>query len=301
MEALGDAEEAALFEFVYDGPDVQDGSISAKDLIEVVSGLERAFAIIAEENELPDRYQIRVRDLEHGSAHIIFQAIAFAKANPAAAGVIATSMTASAAIALNATTAAVSGAYKVLSDLGIVIEVKKRLKGRRVARQQARFPNSQVELEVEDGYVVLAKEQYELLLSQKVDRSLAQIVSPLAPNRIDDFTLNRGVEQLAAVKADQRDFFDYTEVEEESSKEGSEIDGILNSLNKTNLRGTFHTTEGIHVPYKYIGGNIAQLLRGFSSREPIRATGRVRYGTDNIPRLVEIQEIEFLQQNFADL
>ena len=295
LENINRAVQNEIFEFVYNGPDVQDGSISAKDLVECVSGLSRAFSIISDEYETAERYQVRVRDLEHNSAHIIFEAIAFAKATPATAGVIGTTLTASAAIALNATTNAVSGAYRVLTDLGVIIEVKKRLEGRRVARQRARFPDGQVELDTGTGLVLLTKEQYELLLAQKVDRPLAQIVSPLTPERIDDFKLLRGEEKLTTVVAAQKDYFDYTEIKEEVSKEGSEINGVLNSLNKTNLRGTFHTVDGIHVPYRYTGGNISQLLRGFTSREPIRATGRVRYGTDNIPRLVEIQSIDILQ------
>jgi hypothetical protein len=72
------------------------------------------------------------------------------------------------------------------------------------------------------------------------------------------------------VDARQKDYFDYVEVIEEKSKEGSEIIRTFNSLSKTNLRGTFYTIDGVHVPYRYMGGDIAQLFVAFFAREPLR-------------------------------
>jgi hypothetical protein len=113
--------------------------------------------------------------------------------------------------------------------------------------------------------------------------------------------MRRATQELVTVDARQRDYFDYVEVSEEKSREGTEIMGTLNSLTKTNLRGTFYTTDGVHVPYKYSGGDIAQLLRGFSSREPVRVRGRIKYGSDGIPDFVDVHDIEFLQREiFAE-
>jgi hypothetical protein len=84
-----------------------------------------------------------------------------------------------------------------------------------------------------------------------------------------------------------------------STTEGTEIIGTLNSLTKSNLRGTFYTVytvDGVHVPYKYPGGDTKQLLRGFSAREPLRVRGHVKYGSDGVPNFVEVQDIEFLQR-----
>jgi hypothetical protein len=76
-----------VFELVYQGPDVNDGTINAKEL-EVLAGLTRTFTTIAFEKDLGNEYQLRFKDVESNSIHLIFEAVAFAKANPAAATAI---------------------------------------------------------------------------------------------------------------------------------------------------------------------------------------------------------------------
>ena len=175
---------------------------------------------------------------------------------------------------------------------------KKRLKGARVATLPTAFADGEVTLTVPNDLIVLTKEQYELLLGQRVDKHLSQIVSPLKPNQIDSFQIRRSRVELVTVEAGQKDYFDFVEVTEEKSKEGTQIVGTLNSLSKNNLRGTFYTVDGVHVPYKYVGGDVGQLLRGFSAREPLRVHGRIKYGSDGVPSYVEVQEIEVLQRGF---
>lgn len=67
--------------------------------------------------------------------------------------------------------------------------------------------------------------------------------------------MRRAEKELMTVDARQRDYFDYVEVNEEHNREGTDIIGTLNSLTKLNLRGTFYTVDGVHVPYKYTGGD----------------------------------------------
>jgi len=95
--------------------------------------------------------------------------------------------------------------------------------------------------------------------------------------------MRRSEVELATVEASQRDYFDYREITEDRSREGTEISGTLNSLTKTSLRGTFYTTDGVHVPYKYNGGDIAQLLRGFAAREPLRVRCKIKYAAMGFP------------------
>lgn len=291
------ATETDTFELVYEGPDVDTGTMSARELSDVLSGLTRAFSTVAYERELGDQYDLRVRDIEHRSFHLLFEAIAFAKANPAAA----TAISAGSAVVLNAVTNTVSGAYKLITDIAAMLEAKKKAKGERIARITAQFNDGEVRLLTPDGeLIILTKEQYELLLSQRVDRQLAQIVSPLAPQRINRFVMRRKEVDLATVDAGQRDYFDYREVVEDQSREGTEIVGTLNSLTKTNLKGTFYTADGVHVPYRYTGGDINQLFRGFSAREPLRVRGKIRYGNDGVPVSIEVQDIDFLQRRIGE-
>jgi hypothetical protein len=76
------AHNVDVFELVYQGPDVNDGTINAKDLVEVLAGLTRTFTAVAFEKDLGNGYQLRFKDVESNSIHLIFEAVAFAKANP---------------------------------------------------------------------------------------------------------------------------------------------------------------------------------------------------------------------------
>lgn len=284
------------FSLVYEGPDVRDGTMNAGQLAEVLTGLGHAYSTVAYEADLGGHVQLRVVGIERKSFHIILDAIDYAKANPPAATAIA----AGSAVTLNALSNVISGVYRVISDIAKVIDAKKRAKGARVSTLPTSFAEKGVTLTVHEDSILLTKEQYELLLSRQIDHPLSQMVSPLAPNRIDTFKIRMAQEDLVTIDADQRKYFDVAEVTEDKSREGTEIDGVLNSLTKTSLRGTFYTLDGVHVPYKYIGGDVATLLRGFISREPLRVRGRIKYGSDGLPAFVEVQNIEILQQGIFE-
>ena len=117
--------DSEIFEFVYQGPDVNSGTMDAREMADVLTGMSRAFSTVAYEEDLGDRYQLRVKDIEANSFHLIFEAIGFARANPAAATAIA----AGTAVLLNAATNAASGAYRVVTDIAKLIDAKKRQKG----------------------------------------------------------------------------------------------------------------------------------------------------------------------------
>jgi hypothetical protein len=280
------------FELVYIGPDLETGTMSARELTEVFTGITKGFSVIAHERDLGDQYELRVRDIEHQSFHLVFEAVAFAKANPVVAGVTV----AGATLGWSAVKDTVSGIYRVVTDLAKAIDAKLTAKGESIGRLPAKFSDSGVIVEGPDGPIELTKEQYELLLSRRMDKPLAQIVSPLAQNRVNKFELRRAKTPIASVELSQRDYFDYQEVNESETREGTEIVGTLNSFNKTNLRGTFHTVEGMHVPYRYSGGDVNKLLRGFAAKESILARGKVVYGGDGTPIRVDIQDLDFVQR-----
>jgi len=191
----------------------------------------------------------------------------------------------------------VAGLYKVIVDIGKLIDAKRRLRGSRVATIPTNFSDGRVILLLPDGSLELTKEQYELLLSRRIDASLSKVVAPLTPGRVNSLELRGRGKTLARVEAPERDYFDYQEVSEDKSREGSVIEGTLNSLSKSSLRGTFYTTDGIHVPYRYTGGDLAQLFQGFSSRESVRVHGNVRFGSDGLPSSLDVESLEPLQPN----
>ena len=48
--------------------------MSARELSDVLTGLTRAFSTVGYERELGDQYELRVRDIEHKSFHLLFEA-----------------------------------------------------------------------------------------------------------------------------------------------------------------------------------------------------------------------------------
>lgn len=172
--------EPEKLEIVYQGPDVEDGTMGVRELSEVFDGLNRAFSIVASESDTDNKYQLRVKDVKANSFHIILEAVQFAKSNPAAASAVA----AGAAVGLNAVTNAVSGAYRVIVDIAKMMDAKKRAKGIRIGLLPTSFEDGVVKLTVDSDLIILTKEQYELLLSQRVDKPLSQIVSPLESKKL---------------------------------------------------------------------------------------------------------------------
>jgi hypothetical protein len=284
------------FELVYDGPNVADGTMSARELAEVLKGLTRAFSTVAHERDLGDQYELRIRDIESNSFHVFFEAFALAKSNPGTAAALATGT----AVAWSVVKDTTSGAYKVVTDIAKAIDARRKLKGARLNTTQTSFADGDVILSLSDGAIVLTKEQYELLLSRRLDKSISQIISPLKLDRIDNFQIKRANQELVEVKAIERDYFDYQEATEHNIRDGTEITGTLNSLTKSSRRGTFYTSEGVHVPYKYVGGDDAQLLRGFSAREPLRVRGRIKFDSEGVPSSIEVEDIEALQRGLLD-
>jgi hypothetical protein len=144
VQAIGDSD---IFELVYQGPDVDDGSMSAREVAEVISGITRLFSTVAHERDLGDEYELRVRDIEHNSFHLVFEAIAYAKSNPVAASAIS----AGAGVGLNAVTNTVSGAYKVITDVGALLTAKKKARGERIAKISSEFTDREIRLNLPDG------------------------------------------------------------------------------------------------------------------------------------------------------
>ncbi|MCU1322167.1 MAG: hypothetical protein JWM43_1816 [Acidobacteriaceae bacterium] len=292
--------EIETFEFIYDGPDVANGSMNARQLALAVSGMNRVFATTAQEHNLGGEYEVRVRDIKHASFHLVWEAVALMKQHQ---DMIPAAIT-GAVVLIGTASAAISNPGMIISDIAAMITAKKRLRGARMSTLATEFIDGEVRLTVpgdSESKVVLTREQYELLLSHRVDRSIADIIAPLAPALVDRFEIRRGNIELASVVASEKDYFSVRPPAEDKGREGSEIIGAFNSLNKTSLRGTFHALGDVHVPYKYSGGDIARLLRGFSSKEPVRVFGKVRYGADGILQSIDVKDIEFLQQDFRHI
>jgi hypothetical protein len=108
--------EVTELELVYEGEDVQDGSIAIGYLIYALSGFSGAYEKVSGQLESSDsKHYIRVVGLRQGSAHIVLNIIHFLNANQGAE-----------ALGI----AALPYAQKVITQIVKYIKNKKHLKGK---------------------------------------------------------------------------------------------------------------------------------------------------------------------------
>ena len=269
--------------------------MEAKQVGEVLIGFSTAVSVVADEFEPSERYQLRVRDVKKQSFHFLMEIIAFARENPEATKALAEL----GGVALAAIKMGSKGAWRVLQAIARLIEAKKKLKGAKLAKLKTTFKDGEVIIELEGDLLRLTKGEYELLLGRYLDRAIAQVVSPLDPNRIDTFGIVQADKILTQVQASEKPYFETTEESQQEVKE-TLLKGKLNSLSKSKFRGTLHTTDGTHVQYRYVGKDMNALYEGFASKDDLKIHGRVRYASDGIPIFVEVDQIEVLQQRMFE-
>jgi hypothetical protein len=283
--------EEAL-EIIYQGPDVNDGSMDARQFSEALSGIADAFSTVANEINYDEQYKLRITSTQKGSFHILLSAIAYAQANPAPAVAIVTG----ASVSYNAVRDSISGLYRIIVDIITCITSKKKLQGRDIKDFPINNINNDIRIMLPTDTIILSREQYDLLVSKRLDKPISQMVSPLAPQKIDLFSIKHSDSNVATVKSSEKDYFNCIKTSTESTENGIEITGTLNSLSKSNRRGTFYTLDGRHIPYRYDGNDDSMLMKGFSSQEPVIVRGSIKYDRGGSATSLEIKEISILQR-----
>jgi hypothetical protein len=79
-----------------------------------------------------------------------------------------------------------------------------------------------------------------------------------------------------------------------TTQDGVWLEGTLNSHSKRNNRGMFHTVDGRHIPYRYLGDELQPLLRGCAYNGVVRVFGKVKLDANGEPISNEIRSPETL-------
>ena len=108
--------------------------------------------------------------------------------------------------------------------------------------------------------------------------------------------LKAGNEELVKVEAKERPYFSHTETNVTTTRDDVWLEGTLNSHSKRNNRGMFHTLDGKHIPYRYVGEEIQPLLRGYAYNGVVKVLGKVKFDANNEPISIEIRDIQLTQQ-----
>lgn len=184
----------------------------------------------------------------------------------------------------------------VFDVIRTVIEAKKHVHSRPFQVSVTGDNNTTVILNAEGASMQISPEALKLLQEKALDSDLAKIASPLSEGAIDraELTASDGAEIVeTSITSTEKEFFD-SAGSQETSKD-AEISGILVSLNKETLRGTFKRNDGTRVPYRYTGGSPELFYAQFSFKGVVRIGGIAFFDDDlNLKRL-EISRVVRVQ------
>ncbi len=278
--------DATPLELVYEGEEVDDGTIPVDYLIQSLIGFSGAYDKIAGRTQPDTAYRIRVLGLRRDSTHILMDVIEWVLVNPAAAEVIETGIIAVAA-----------GAYKITKDIGKYISAKKKLKGASPTKEQIIVEGENIFLLLSSGEKLpLTKEQAQILLQGLLDSDLNKLSMPLDDPKVDRFELRHKNEVVAEINKAERPFFFKAEAAVTSTRDDVWMEGVLNSLTKDRARGTFHSSSGKHIPYHFAGTDEQQLLQAFAHNGLVRALSKVSLDADLNPTSMEIKSLQLSQR-----
>jgi hypothetical protein len=283
MAAMPKPSETVPFVLRYEGPDVDDGSMSIEDIVPVLQGFASAYGKIASEQGVGVQHRIRITGVEKGSANILLEVWE-------ALGNMSDPLTSASIL--------VGAASVVVTSIIGVIKVKKHLKNRpyttRVTGHDtvSVINSSNVSLEMPINI-------YNIFKAETIDADIAKIVRPLERGRIDAAEIIAMAETMAPIReridASERQYLEANELVVASTKEAW-ITGQLNSLTKSTEAGHIYLTDGTRVPYRWVGGPSGRLHHIFGTYAGVVRVYGVVYLDENLkPTRIDISDIERVQ------
>jgi hypothetical protein len=281
-----DLTEVTTIELVYDGTEMADGTVPVEDMIDALQGFSGAYEKVAKREGNPDeRHRLRVSGLERGSSKIIVDIIEWIIHNPAPAGAL-----------IAGAGLLGKGAYKIVSDIAGVMKGKKSLQGQPINFNQCTFNDNKV---VIPGGVQLSREQFDLLRTGELDSDLDKLTKPLEQGRgVAEFELKTRTQELAKVRQDERPYFTHLYATVTTTEDNIPLEGVFYSHSKRSNRGMFHTVNGQHLRYHYVGDDIEPLLRAYAYNGVVRVVGKVKFDSDGEPMSIDVREIQLTRALF---
>jgi hypothetical protein len=281
------AKEQIEIRLSYHGPDVDDGSMSVEDIVPVLQGFSSAYSKLASTDDPESRHNIRITGVKPGSADIVLVAWKFLGDNVDAitsAGVVA------------------GGGWFIVKKILAVIALKKHVK-RKPFSERINAQNSVVVSNSENVTIEVPLEIYELFKSGSLDPDMNKMMKPLQTEHIERVELSAssatGETIRETVIADERPYFDTTEVVTTSTRETSVV-VKLNSLTKTTDSGWLYLGDGSRVFYQYTGVNPAKLHALFAYDGPVRVTCIAHMDESSRVVQLDISDLERTQLGLFD-
>ena len=248
----------------FEGPEVEDGTMSLKDIVPVLQGFYGAYAELAKTYDPDSTHHVKITAVRRGSADIVLEVWQTVTGHPdlfAGVGAIF-----------------VTGAHLIVKKIIGVVRLKRHVK-RRPFKAEITGDNNIVVLNSQNVSVNVPKETHDTFESRIIDRHLDKLTSPLVIGRIDAAELEtrptKGEALRERITAEERHYFEVEKAVDSTTGKTKRI-VTLNSLYKSTNNGTLRLPDGTLAPYRYKGDDNSSLYSIF--------------GSENGPVLVQCEE-----------
>ena len=282
------AHERVEVQLRFEGPDVDDGTMSLGDIVPVLQGFAGAYAKLAETDHPEATHRVKITAVRQGSADIVLevwrqlvqnaeQIAAFASAGGSAFGIIAT--------------------------LIKVIQIKRHVQDQPF-QQHITANNSVVIVSSGNSSLEIPSQVYDLFKEGRLNKELELLTRPLKNEGI--YTAD--VEATAAdgevlrerITAEERPYFEIEDLVVTSTRKTQRIVTLISAHKGTN-NGSLFLTNGKRASYSYKGDDHPRLHRIFGTVDgPVKVHCTEKSDEDGEVVSLDIYDIERLQPDLFD-
>jgi hypothetical protein len=275
----------------YEGPDVDDGTMSIQDIVPVLQGFSSAYGKLAATDDPRSTHRLRIAAVRPGSATIVLQVWNFLGDQTTVNALTSSSMVATAA-------------YFVVRKITDVVRIKRHVK--RQPFKETISPSGGIIIQnIENLTIEVPLDAYELFKSGLIDNDLNKVASPLVPGRIEAAEIELrsidGTILRERILVEERPYFDSAAAQAVTTTRDTWLIAKLNSLTKSTASGFLYLNDGTRVFYRYLGDNPQRLHHLFGTYDgPVRV--RVVANMDESLKVVsvDVYEIEAAQGHLFD-
>lgn len=249
------SERTLSMKLVYEGAEVDGGSMPLEEVITALQGFSGAYAKVANSYTPSFSHQLRVQAVEKGSFEMAIMALVVS--HPEAIEVLKT--------------VSISAARYVFGLVKDYISAKKHTQSKTYDVSVRGDHNVVVIVNSEGEEKPFPKEVLEMLESKLIDGDLNKIASPLQRGILDKAELSAIDEDGpmdATIASEDKGYFS---VEDEvQTKSEVELVGEIVSFNKESLNGIFKKVDGSKTHFRYTGNAVDSFIPFFIHKGMIR-------------------------------
>ena len=271
----------------YEGPDVEDGTMSLQDIVPVLQGFSGAYAKLAKTDDPNSIHRVKIAAVRSGSADIVLEVWKTVVQNSEQ---IAAAFSGGAA------------SFGIISKIIQVIQIKRHVKASPF--EHSISANNGIAIVNSDNVnFVMQPPVYELFASGLLNRNLDQLTRPLAKDQIDaaEIQANWDNQELRErITVDERPYFEY---EDEAFTSTLEMQYLVHftSLFKNTNSGHLNIQDGTRVSYRYLGEDPQELHYIFGTHGgSVQVRCKANLGENLRVKSLDILEIVRVQAGLFD-